>query len=232
MILIPAMLPAATPATRNASCHQIVLTGEVTAHQQWSAPIGQDWNFRLVPVQSSDPSKQYSGWDLVVDHANALGYPDALLLATPPYASLNEREIATTFGLRAQDAIAWQPRHFRFLISEQSLSRARSLFQQLNRPTSKSSSQSTELLHLIDSAATGEFTITDARLIPGIADPPAFAQQWAAHLSQVPHQLASSKAPPTPRGELQWMRFTVTLLLPSPWRTVPGTVSTPAKCAQ
>ena len=106
---------AATPGYAGAaqSCQRLVLDGDVNAGQEWSASIGQGWKFRLVPIPALDAG--YSGWDLVVDRNPPAGFPDALYLATPPYNSINEREIGTTFGLRAQDAIGWNPRSFRFL---------------------------------------------------------------------------------------------------------------------
>ena len=66
-----------------------------------------------MPVPALDAA--YSGWDMVVDRIPPAGFPDALYLATPPYNSINQREIGTTYGLRAQDAIGWNPRSFRFL---------------------------------------------------------------------------------------------------------------------
>jgi hypothetical protein len=82
-----AMLTAsyATPPAR--VCSKVVLTGEVDAGQEWKDAIGQGWVFRMVPIRGAN----FSGWDLVVDEADGAGYPDALLLASPPYNSINER---------------------------------------------------------------------------------------------------------------------------------------------
>ena len=107
---------------RQVTCSKVELQGEVNRGQEWRAAIGQGWAFRVLPVAGTE----YSGWDLAIDRDGI--YPDALLLATPPYGSLNQREIATTFGLRAQDAIAWQPRKFHFLTSEKGLTQARELY--------------------------------------------------------------------------------------------------------
>ena len=74
--------------------------------------LGQGWTFRVLPIPPL--AAGYSGWDLVVDRDPPAGYPDALPLATLPYNSINEREVGTTFGLRAQDAAGWNPRSFRF----------------------------------------------------------------------------------------------------------------------
>ena len=102
-------------------------SGEVSAGQEWKADFGQGWVFRLLPIDTSSWAGKagYSGWDLVVDREQPAGYPDALLVATPPYNSINEREVGTTFGLRAQDAIGWNPRSFRFLTNAAASGRAR-----------------------------------------------------------------------------------------------------------
>ena len=113
---------AATPA----SCQKIVLTGEVSAGQEWKAAFGEGWVFRVMPIQAGKAG--YSGWDLVVDREQGAGFPDALMLATPPYDSINEREVGTTFGLRAQDAIGWNPRSFRFLTDPAALRESQRLF--------------------------------------------------------------------------------------------------------
>jgi hypothetical protein len=138
------------PASATPSCHRLIITAEVRAGQEWSAPIGQGWLLRLVPIAPS--GQDYSGWDLAVSPPGDTAYPDALLLATPPYGSLSEREIGTTFGLRAQDAIAWQPRHFHFLLSARDLATARRLFQQLTAASSAQSAStraSAELMQLV-----------------------------------------------------------------------------------
>src|SRR5215469_15705482 len=102
--LLACALAPALHAQKN--CRRLDLAAELESGREWRADIGQGWVFRVVPVQG------HSGWDLVVDRDPPAGYPDALLLATPPYNSLNEREIGATFGLRVQDALGWNPRTF------------------------------------------------------------------------------------------------------------------------
>jgi hypothetical protein len=165
---------------------------EVKEGQEWSVAIGEGWIFRLVPIQPS--GRGYSGWDLVVNRVEDGGYPDALLVGTPPYGSLNEREIGTTYGLRAQDAIAWNPRRFHFLTSAKSWQRARELFREVvSNPSGEGAGAATrELLGMVSDpsqSVRGQFSLLDARLIPGAGDPPAYARQWAANLSQVPHTI-------------------------------------------
>jgi len=80
--------------------------------------------------------------------------------------------------------------------------------------------------------ASGELSVLDARLKLGVSDPPNYALQWVPHLGQVPHKLDQADALPSPKGELLWFRFRITLWLPEPWKTPPGISSEMASCAQ
>jgi hypothetical protein len=203
----------------------MVLTGEVSAGQEWRASFGQGWVFRIVPIQ---PGKTgYSGWDLVVDREQPAGFPDALLLATPPYNSINEHEVGTTFGLRAQDAIGWNPRSFRFLTDPAAFRESQRLFQilggtkQVMRAPVVSSREGMAIqrqLAINQTASAGEFHIVDARLAPGIADAAPYAENWALAASRTPHALEpAAQGRSTPLGELRWIRFSITLWLPGSW---------------
>ncbi|HTJ31403.1 MAG TPA: hypothetical protein VL346_12930 [Acidobacteriaceae bacterium] len=228
----------------------------------WSASIGhpaasgsnrEPWLIRLVPEGSGRPSggeksSASRGWDLAISPASDQNYPDALLLASPPYGSLNSREIAATYGMRAQDAIAWSPRHFHFFTASETLLRARRLYEALLSPKTPAATRqqaSTELLNLsvrADSIAAGRIEILDAHLVAGSADPAPFAAEWAASFDRVPHTLdpvgpdlagsdpAGEKS--SPQGQLHSLRFRITLDLPTSWKAPSGSGTTDAKCAE
>jgi hypothetical protein len=210
----------------------VVLNGQVNAGGEWRTSIGEGWVFRVMPIQD----RAYSGWDLVVDRDPPAGYPDALLLATPPYNSINEREIATTYGLRAQDALGWNPRSFYFLVDPAALRQGQRLFAALTQtePGSAAASlaQLTGRLAALNSrAASGQFRLLDARIAPGTADPAPFAQNWAIASDRTPH----TNEPPasgrsTPFGEFHWMKFSMTLWLPPGWKTPKSLQATPGAC--
>ncbi len=212
------------------SCEKVVIPGEVSAGHEWSTRIGEGWVFRVIPIQSDKIA--YSGWDLIVDREEGVGFPDALLLATPPYGSINEREIGTTFGLRAQDVIGWNPRSFRFLTDAPSLRQAQELFRGLS--SGKGETEAAQrLIQLAQRSAHGQFLILDARLIPGVADAAPFAQNWAAQSAKTRHEQEPAPASgATPRGFLNWMQFTVTLWLPGGWKTPPSLSRVPGACAE
>lgn len=224
----------ATPA----ACRRATLSGEVKAGREWSAPIGMGWVFRVMPIQPA--SAGYSGWDLVVDRTQPAGFPDALFLATPPYNSINEREIGTTYGLRAQDAIGWNPRSFSFILNPEAFQLAQSYYLELQKngafarahpATQPDATLMSRLLDLQKHAAKGEFRILDARIVPGAADAPRFAQSWSQAAAQTPHEVEPvSSGAGSPRGSLRWMRFAVTLWLPQAWKLPAGVPSAAAPC--
>jgi hypothetical protein len=227
-------------AAPGGSCQKVVLEGEVKAGQEWKASFGGGWVFRVLPIQ---PGKAgYSGWDLVVDREQPAGFPDALLLATPPYNSINEHEVGTTFGLRAQDAIGWNPRSFHFLTDPDALRQSQKLFQVFGgmKPgmgapvaSSREGMAMERQLKINRKSSTGQFQIVDARLVPGVADPAPYAQNWALALSRTPHTFGqSAQGQSSPRGELRWMRFSITLWLPAAWKLPPDLHGVRAACSE
>jgi hypothetical protein len=232
--------PAALP--RPGGCTRIVFTGMANLGEEWKTPLGEGWVFRVVPIVPGPAG--YTGWDLVVDRDPPAGYPDALLLATPPYNALNEREIGTTFGLRSQDAVGWNPREFHFLTNPAALLRGQKLFLALTKLSGAQSGASanqdpavaelsSQLKDLETGAAAGELRILDAGLATGTADPAPFAQHWAQQSAFQSYILVpQSGTNPTPNGELDWIRFSITLWLPSDWKLPPGVNAASAPCQQ
>ena len=80
--------------------------------------------------------------------------------------------------------------------------------------------------------AAGEFEVLDARLTAGVANPPAFAQQWTARFNGVLHTMLPAVSHPSAQGELRWIRFRVTLSMPEKWRTSKEFKGVQAKCAE
>lgn len=237
-ILAPSMARETSPnaAKTGRSCRKVELWGEVATGQSWKASLGQGKLIRLIPIEPS--GQGFSGWDLVVNSEKDAAFPDALLLATPPYGSLSQREIGTTYGLRAQDAIAWSPRKFHFLIADKDVTYARPLFAMVMKQGVESAAlqkATSELLQIVsdpDKSAAGEFAVTDARLNEGTADPPKFARQWASHLSLIPHTVLSESEGSTPLGKLIGLHFRITLLLPYSWKLQKELLSESVTCLE
>lgn len=227
----------ASGAPTQAVCEKLELLGEVHAAQEWKAAFGEGWVFRLVPIQ---PGKAgYSGWDLVVDRESGAGFPDALMLATPPYRSINEREVGTTFGVRAQDAIGWNPRSFHFLTDSSAFTKAQEVFRAMDQASGPSGSAmpqpqaARKLMQAAEHSSAGQFRILNARLTPGVADVAPFAESWAAQSARTPHDLEPAPAnQATAMGTLVGMRFSVTLWLPAGWKTPRGLGVVRGFCSQ
>lgn len=245
---------AGAPAPSN--CRKIVLSGEVNAGQEWKMAIGEGWVFRILPIDAGKADQKaqgalYSGWDLVIDRDQPAGFPDALLLATPPYNSINEHEVGTTFGLRAQDAIGWNPRSFRFIRTPAAFRESQQIYRQLSRdgqvrlaapePDARGSASRSQaeiratrrLMELQQQSSAGEFRILDARLAPGVSDAASYAENWALASARTPHKAeppVTGKS--TPLGEFHWMRFSIALWLPAAWKVPRALDSTPAACSE
>jgi hypothetical protein len=243
---ISLLIPSQCIAAENPEqCRRVVIQGQVEAGNEWKHPIGQGWIFRLVPIKAGEQG--YSGWDLVVDRVVGAGFPDALLLATPPYDSINQREVGTTFGVRSQDAIGWNPRSFRFLTDPVVFRAAQKQYfalhnppepkrhnrevvqvSEASKPENSTASPSESLIaDIAEHSAAGQFRILEARLTPGTANALPYAQNWALQQRNTPHTITSTMLP-TPYGKLDELRFEITLSLPGNWKTPKALQS--AKC--
>jgi hypothetical protein len=231
------------PVIHAQQCRRVVLRGHVEDGKSWNRPIGQGWVFRVIPINPLE--KRYSGWDLVMDRARPAGFPDALLLATPPYESINQREIGTTFGLRAQDAIGWNPRSFRFLTGAADLRKAQKLYFEARnedkpvgknaqakageKPAADPDAATRDLMEIVKHSAAGQFRILNAELTPGTANALPYAENWALQQRNTPHTIKMTDSP-SPAGKLYSLQFEVTLWLPSGWKTPKGFQSQPSPC--
>lgn len=216
------------------TCEKLVLNGEVSAGHEWRAAIGEGWALRVVPIPKDKTAAGIDGWDLVVDREDPAGYPDAVLMATPPYNLINPREIGNTYGLRAQDAIGWNPRHFRFMTNRSVFRQAQRLYLFLDRNgelggknkeiasvRKKKALQRamTRFMTLAKESSPGEFDVLDARLTPGIGTVKPYAANWALQSAKTPHtEEPPPDGTPTDLGNLDWIRFSVTLWVPGSWR--------------
>ena len=237
--IIAASVAALGAPARSATCQKIVLNGQVTTGQDWKAPFGQGWVFRVIPIAPGQAG--YSGWDLVVDREQPAGFPDALLVATPPYNSINEHEVGTTFGLRAQDAIGWNPRTFHFLTDLDDFRESQKLFPILSarhvmQAPAVSPAEGRAIqrqLKTNQKASAGQFRILDAHIAPGVSDAASYAEPWALASPRTKHSIEqSSTGKSTDLGELHWVQFSVTLWLPANWKLPAGVAASPSSCSE
>ncbi len=210
----PAHLQAAQ--SRQTACVQVVLEGEVQAGQSWSRPIGQGLQVMLDPIGS--------GWILrVFPQAGVRPAHDYAELATPPYQSVNPLLFSTDFSFRAQDAVGWNPRRFRFALNAEDYQKLLKAYEAYRSTRSPSPDAQAELVKVVQHMPEGAFEILDARLVPGTGDQTPAAAAVAAHFTTTAHTLdMPSGAKPTSLGRLNWVRFRIRLDVPPAFRSGPG----------
>jgi hypothetical protein len=186
----------------------MVVEGEVEAGKGFEQAIGGGLKVGLEPIEA--------GWAVRVVPANGpRGAHDAAELASPPYQSLSPLIVSTGLGFRAQDAIGWNPRRFRYAANPATHASLLRLYERVTSSRTPSPADETELGRLVASAPEGALEILDARLIPGTADQVSAANAVASHFATTAHRIdqpADGKG--SPLGRLEWMRFRFLLDMP------------------
>ena len=199
----------AVPPKKSAACKRAAIEGELHAGKAFSQSIGGGLKVFFQPIAS--------GWILrVVPAVGPMGEHDYAELATPPYRSVTPLSISTDFAFRAQDAVGWNPRRFRFATSAASFARLERMYEHLMAAgTAPAPALEAALASEIGQAAEGTLTILDAKLAPGMADQWSAAAAVASHFTTTAHTLVQEPDGHTsPLGRLVWLRFRLDLDLP------------------
>jgi hypothetical protein len=206
----------AAPVGKVTVCSRAVVEGEVGAGQGFVKVIGDGLEVMLEPLAS--------GWTLRV---LPVGVPrpehDYAELASPPYRSVSPLLISTDFSFRAQDAVAWNPRHFRFAADKDMFAELAEAYREYRSTPAPSGAAMDKLAKLVSRAPEGTVQLLDAHLVPGTGDQGKMAAAVASHLSTTAHSLerpADGKG--TPLGKVTWIRFRISLELPEGFRTGRG----------
>lgn len=187
---------------RAQSCPPQVLEGAVERGRAWQHAISPALDLKLEAVPA--------GWMIrVLSHGKARPPHDAAELANPPYRSPTPILISTDFAFRAQDAVAWNPRTFRFFTTPAQTSEAEAIFQRTLRDPDNRAAV-TELAPLLASTPEATLSIVDAEISGGTANQTAAAAAVASHFEQTAHTIRTD-LPPTPLGTLLRLQFRVTL---------------------
>ena len=205
--------PVATGA-----CQRAVVEGEVRAGESFARPIGGGLEVRLEALSWG------SGWLLrVLPVAGPRPAHDYAELARPPYASVSPLLLSTDFSFRAQDAVAWNPRRFRFAASSAEFAKISAAFEKYRKVTPPTVAAESDLAATVSEAPEGMLQILDARLIPGTANQSRMAAMVASHFSTTAHTVeepaeGSGGGKGVPLGKLMRVRFRVSLDLPRGFR--------------
>jgi hypothetical protein len=186
-----------------------VIEGELNAGKPFTRAIGNGLKVYFQPIAS--------GWILrVLPAGGPAGEHDYAELATPPYQSVTPLSISTDFAFRAQDAVGWNPRRFRFATGAAAFRDLDQAYQGFIRSgANPSEAAQAALARQIARSAEGTFTMVDARLVPGTADQWRMAAAVASHFSTTAHTIVQEPDGSTsPLGRLVWLRFRLELDLP------------------
>lgn len=229
-LLASGLKPVLAAGPQAAMCRTEMIEGSVEAGRPFVRSIGNGLLLALQPIRS--------GWILRVVPASTRpadvgqpGFHDYAELATPPYQSVTPLSVSTDFAFRAQDAVGWNPRRFRFADSAASYARLLAAFDAFQAAgpqggdgQSAGSAGSSALAAEVARAAEGVFTIVDARLAPGTADQGGAAAAVSANFTSTAHTLVLAPAvEASPLGKLLGLSFRVELELPAGFRAEPGT---------
>jgi hypothetical protein len=207
-------------------CSTVVLEGSVHAGESFVRPIGNGLEVMLEPLAS--------GWILrVLPVAGPRGQHDYAELATPPYRSVSPLLIGTDFSFRAQDAVAWNPRRFRFAMDASEFKVLLLAYQAYTLRTSPAPGDEAKLATLVSGApGQGMLEILDAHFAPGLANQARMAAAVASHLETTPHtveQVVDGKG--SPLGRVTWLRFRIRLESSENIRPAPGVVLKRENCS-
>jgi hypothetical protein len=208
--LVGLVVPAwSAPTGKPGACRVGVIEGELTAGKEFTRPIGNGLRVWFQPIAS--------GWILrVVPALGPVGQHDYAELATPPYQSVTPLSLSTDFAFRAQDAVGWNPRRFRFATSAKSFGVLEGVYQRfIGAGLTPPAALEGELSGQIAVASEGKLTILDAKLVPGTADQWRMAGAVSSQFASTAHTLVEPEnGRSSALGRLVWVRFRVELELP------------------
>lgn len=201
-------------------CERVVLQGEVNAGEGFQRMFAKGLVFSLEALKT--------GWIvriLPVDGPRPVH--DWAELASPPYSSVTPLLISTDFAFRAQDAVGWNPRRFRFAASANVANQLSGLYPAVMAGNAAAAGRVAELS---SQQPEVELQILNARIVPGTADQWRVAAAVAQHFSTTPHEVEQGTAT-SPLGALKKLGFRVKLQLPQGMAAAPGEQREEIPCA-
>ena len=204
-------------------CSRVVFEGSVTAGQSFeklfAGTARHGLEFYLEPLPS--------GWIVrVLAAGEARGPHDYAELASPPYLSVSPLLISTDFAFRSQDAVAWNPRRFRYAENA-------AVFEQMERlyprVMANDGAAMGALAELAENQPEMELDLLDTKIVPGTADQWQMAAAVASHLEQTPHEVVQGEKS-TALGRLAAMTFRVSVELAKGVQAAPGAVEEKIPC--
>lgn len=213
-------------------CQAVVFEGELNAGQPLARDAGHGLQVYFQPIASGWILRILPSGTVPEVSLGRLGGVDYAEIATPPYRSVTPLSLSTDFAFRSQDAVAWNPRRFRFAANAGDFARLQHAAAPFFRSTGKADADAEAALTLqLRLSAEGMLTILDARLVPGSADQWRAAAAVASHFATTAHTIVDGgSGVPSPLGRLVWLRVRVDLLVPLSRGAGAGRTAVPRKC--
>lgn len=189
------LLPGCAGAITAPKCPAVTFVADVAQGQAYVHPLNDALDFKLEAVPA--------GWIVrVLPHRGQRPLHDAAELANPPYGSPTPILISTDFAMRAQDAIAWNPRTFHFFTRQADVAIAETAYQAtLRDPVHPAAGAA--LFPLLAGAAEAKLTILDADIAGGTANQTPAAATVATHFAQTAHTVSATGKPTALGGLLR-----------------------------
>ncbi len=199
-----------------ARCSRAVVAGEVRAGEEFRKVFGLGLEVLLEPLAS--------GWVVrVLPKAGERPREDFAEIATPPYRSVSPLLVSTDFSFRAQDAVGWNPRRFRYAANPRVFGTLQTIYRRVTGTRSAAAADEASLASLAAAQPGGLLEILDAGLAPGTANQSQAAALVASHFETTAHRIE----PPmggraSALGRIEWMRFRLKLELERGAKPAPG----------
>ncbi|HXN54215.1 MAG TPA: hypothetical protein VN943_19960 [Candidatus Acidoferrum sp.] len=106
-----------------ARCVRLSYAGEVSSGQTFERKFSEKLLFRL------NPKTAQSGWtiEVIPEAQDGTGQREYIWVVTPPYRFYNVRDLDTSYGTSAREAVEYSPRDFNFVLNEEQFKRAANL---------------------------------------------------------------------------------------------------------
>jgi hypothetical protein len=184
------------------ACLRLLFRGEVSASHTFERKFGGNLVFRL------SPQTALSGWTIeVIPEEQQSSEPlEYVWPVNAPYRSYNVRDLGTSYGTSAKDAVAYSPREFNFVLNESQFKRAADLLDILimSRPQpDKRSKEEIEKEWNNAIAEMGTLQVAKGRLT--IRD------------SRITESEGKDRA-----GAIEWLKFDVELRVPCGFAATPS----------
>ncbi len=215
----------AAPGKGAPACRVGVIEGELNAGKGFEQAIGNGLKLWFQPIAS--------GWILrVVPVSGPVGDHDYAELATPPYRSVSPLSLSTDFSFRAQDAVGWNPRRFRFAASAAEFKRLDEVYERYEGAgATPPATLEVDLAAEVANAPEGKLTIVDAKLVPGMADQWKMAAAVSSRFATTAHTLAMPEdGKQSALGKLLWVRFRAEVEMPMGFKAAGGLRVVPHVC--